>query len=45
LPVGPIGDWKLGELEGTIKDHTRAVLDVDRGGELIVVVLSIKSYI
>jgi len=27
-----IWDWELGELERTIKGHTRAVLDVDYGG-------------
>ncbi len=27
-----IWDWELGELERTIKGHTRAVLDVDFGG-------------
>lgn len=27
-----IWDWELGELETTIKGHTRAVLDVDYGG-------------
>ncbi|OBT85483.1 hypothetical protein VE02_07365 [Pseudogymnoascus sp. 03VT05] len=27
-----IWDWELGELEKTIKGHTRAVLDVDYGG-------------
>ncbi len=27
-----IWDWEMGELERTIKEHTRAVLDVDFGG-------------
>lgn len=27
-----VWDWELGELEKTVKGHTRAVLDVDFGG-------------
>ena len=27
-----VWDWEIGELERTIKGHTRAVLDVDYGG-------------
>ncbi|KAJ6189751.1 hypothetical protein N7519_004659 [Penicillium mononematosum] len=42
-----IWDWELGELERTIKGHTRAVLDVDyggpRGGHTSCIMLNIRT--
>ncbi|KAI9158572.1 Nuclear distribution protein PAC1 [Paramyrothecium foliicola] len=35
-----IWDWELGELEQTIKGHTRAVLDLDYGGSKSAVLLA-----